>query len=220
MLVGSLATPLYNPLYAGRDDSWVLLVVLVLAHAGIGAAIGRVWVLALPVALSIAGFLLGGAEGLAWLALVLGAPVLVGATAAGMLVGRAAPRRHDALGLGFVAVALLGPAWAAVETARRGPHVPASVQRQLPIDVSLGNLCPGASDASLDRRVRRRAEVLIRELRRRPDAVVTGVTEYSDGSSERRDITVRELAEEQLADLESPQPDCDPELQRRIRAAM
>ena len=117
MLVVSLETPLYDPLYAGRDDSWVVLVVLLLAHVGIGAAVGRAWVLALPVALSIAGFLLSGAEGLAWLALVLGAPVLVGATAAGRLVRRAAPRQHDALGLGFVAVALLGPAWAAVETA-------------------------------------------------------------------------------------------------------
>jgi hypothetical protein len=220
VLVGSLLTSLYDPLYAGRDDSWTLLVVLALAHVGMGAAVGRAWVLALPAALSIAGFLLGGAEGLAWLALLLGAPVLVGVTAAGMLLGRAAPRRRDALGLGFLAVALLGPAWAVVETARRGPHVPASVQRQLPTDVSLGNLCPGASDPSFERDVRRRAEVLIRELRRRPNDVVTEVSSFSDGSDERRDITVRELAEEQLADMESPASDCDPELRRRIRAAM
>ena len=68
--------------------------------------------------------------------------------------------------------------------------------------------------------MRRRAEVLIRELRRRPNDVVTEVTAFADGSDERRDITVRELAEEHLDDMESPTPECDPELQRRIRAAM
>jgi hypothetical protein len=42
----------------------------------------------------------------------------------------------------------------------------------------------------------------------------------SDDPQERRDITIRELAEEQLEDIESNGPDCDPELERRIRAAM
>jgi hypothetical protein len=57
-------------------------------------------------------------------------------------------------------------------------------------------------------------------LRRRPDRLVTYTYYYSDDPEERRDITIRELAEEQLEDIESNGPDCDPELERRIRAAM
>jgi hypothetical protein len=43
---------------------------------------------------------------------------------------------------------------------------------------------------------------------------------YSNDPEERRDITIRELAEKQLKDIESNGPDCEPELERRIRAAM
>ena len=90
------------------------------------------------------------------------------------------------------AVAALPALWAAVETAERGEHVPASLERQLPIGLSLGNLCPGAeSDPELVRRLRRQTDVLIREL-----------------------------AEEQLADIESGGPRCVPELERRTRAAL
>ena len=221
VLVASLATPLYDPLNSGRDDWWALLVLVGAAHAGLGAAVPRSWVLALPVVLSVAAFLASGAAGLAWLTLIVGAPVLVGFTAAGWALGRASPRRRGPIALGFFAVALLPAAWAALETSKRGPHVPASVQRELPTELSLGNLCPGAeSDPVVERDVRRRAEVLIRELRRHPDHLVTYTYYYSDEPEERRDITVRELAEEQLADIESGGPDCDPKLERRIRAAL
>jgi hypothetical protein len=43
---------------------------------------------------------------------------------------------------------------------------------------------------------------------------------YSDDPEERSDITIRELAEKQRKDIESNGPDCEPELERRIRAAM
>jgi hypothetical protein len=47
------------------------------------------------------------------------------------------------------------------------------------------------------------------------------LTEYDEGAAdERRDITIRELAQEQLADMESSGSRCDPELERRLRAAM
>ena len=99
--------------------------------------------------------------------------------------------------------------------------MPAAVQSELPTEESLGNLCPGASTSpQLERDIRRRADVLIRELRRRPDHLVTYTYYYSDEPEERRDITVRKLAEEQLADIASGGPHCAPELERRIRAAM
>jgi len=68
--------------------------------------------------------------------------------------------------------------------------------------------------------IRRRAEVLVRELRRRPNHLVTYTYYSAHGDDERRDITGRELAEEQLKDLESNGPDCDPDLERRLRSAM
>ncbi len=43
---------------------------------------------------------------------------------------------------------------------------------------------------------------------------------YSDDPDERRDITIRELAQEQLHDLELGGRRCAPDLQRRLRAAL
>jgi hypothetical protein len=220
-LMLSLVTPLYLPLSSGRDDSWVLLALLAAAHVGIGAAIRRPWVFALPVAASVVAFLAGGAEGLAWMAIVIGAPALVGFTAIGRALGGRVGRQGDAIAAGCCAVALLPMAWAAVETARRGPHVPEAVERRLPMELSLGNLCPGAeTPPDLERDLRRRADALIGELRRRPAHLVTYTYHYSEGDDERRDITIRELAEEHLKDMESNGPVCDPELERRLRDAM
>ena len=220
-LVLSLATPLYLPLRSGRDDSWAVLFLLAAAHLGLGAAIRRRWVLLLPVALSIFAFLAAGADGLAWLAILLGAPALLALTAVGSALGRAFRQRSGALAVGFFALALLPAAWAGVETMRRGPPLPTSVQSRLPTEISLGNLCPGTeTPASVERNVRRRAEALIRELRRRPTHLVTYTYHSSDGDDERRDITIRELAEEQLRDMETNGPNCDPDLERRLRRAM
>jgi hypothetical protein len=220
-LVLSLATPLYRPLSSGRDDSWALLLLLAAAHLGLGAAIRHPWVLTLPVALSILVFAAAGADDLAWLAILIGAPALVALTAVGWALGRAFQQQSDVIAVVCTFVALLPAAWAAVETTRRGPPLPASVQRQLPTKISLGNLCPGAeTPAAVEQDVRGRAEVLIRELRRRPTHLVTYTYYSSDGDDERREITIRELAEEQLKDIESNGPRCAPDLERRLRSAM
>ncbi len=114
------------------------------------------------------------------------------------------------------AIALLVAGLAAGCGAHRGAHVPPEVQKSLPVDYSLGNLCPGAETSpALARRIAATADALIRELHRRPDDLVTYTFEYEDADSQTRDITVRELAREQLGDL-----DCDPRLKRRIQAAM
>jgi hypothetical protein len=217
VLIASLATPLYDPLFTGDDEWWALPGVLVFAHLGVGAAVGRWWVLALPVAVSIGFFLLGGAEELAWLWLIVGAPFLAAVTGIGFAV-----RRVRWIPAALFAVAVLPALWAGAETAERGEHVPAALERQLPIELSLGNLCPGAeSDMELVRDLRRRTDVLIRELGRRPNDLVTYTYYYSHSADEDvRDITVRELAEEQLADLESGGRNCAPELQRELRAAL
>jgi hypothetical protein len=220
-LVISLVTPLYEPLESGDDDWWAVLFMLAAAHVGLGAAVPHIWALVLPVALSVAGFIAEGAEGLAWMALAIGAPALVGLTALGVALGRVLERQRGAVAAGFFSIALLPAVWAVAETSQRGSHVPATVQRQLPTEISLGNLCPGASTPEkLERNIRRRAEVLIRELHRRPNDLVSYIYYYSDGGEQRRDITVRELAEEQLHDLETGGPNCAPRLASRIRDAL
>ena len=216
-LAASLATPLYDPLSSGEQDWWALLVLLAFAHLGLGAAVGRWWALVLPVALSVALFLLGGAEDLAWLALFFGAPAMVACTAIGLAL-----RRVRWSPAALFAVAALPALWSSAETTRRGEHVPASLERRLPIRLSLGNLCPDASTPPrLSRRLRRQTDVLIRELERRPDDLVT-FTYYDAHSADddRREITIRELTQEQLADLETGGRNCAPDLQRRIRAAL
>lgn len=216
-LAASLATPLYDPLFAGDDEWWLLPALLVFAHLGLGAAVGRWWALLLPLAFSLAFFLLGGAEELAWLWLILGAPLLVACTAIGL-----AFRRVRWIAAPLFVLAALPTFWAGAETARRGQHVPASLERRLPIRLSLGNLCPDAStEPRIERRLRAQTEVLIRELERRPDDLVT-YTYYDAHSADedRRAITLRELAQEQLSDLETGGRNCAPDLQRRLRAAL
>jgi hypothetical protein len=109
------------------------------------------------------------------------------------------------------------------DRAVRGPGriARASAEARLPIELSSGNVCPDAeTPVDVERDVRARAEALIRELGRRPNELVTYTYYDGDGADdEAREITIRELAEEQLADLDSG-GDCAPELQRRIRAAM
>ena len=221
-LVGSLFTPLYEPLTTGRDDSWAMAVVVVGAHIGVGAAVDRPWVLLLPVLFAVAAFFADGAEALSLLILVFGIPGGLLATALGR-AGAAALRRHAvALAVTVFGCTLIPVIWATIETAQRAtaPHVSGAVQARLPTDESLGNLCPGAeTPRKITRRLQRQVEVLIRELDRHPNWLVAYVYYYSDDPPERRNITVLELAEEQLRDLETG-GDCVPELQRRIRAAL
>ena len=216
VLYAVLVAALALPAFAG--DEWLaVLTLLAAAHVGLGAAVRRPWAVLLPVALCLIAFVAGGAEGLAWVILILGAPALVLLTLVGWGLAAVLPR--DGVALACLAVALVPAGWALVDTAQRGPHVPATLQRQLPIDYSLGNLCPHAeTPPALERRLRREAEVLIRELGRRPRHLVTYTFHDAHSADEdRRDITIRELAEEQLAGM---QPDCSPDLQRRLRAAL
>lgn len=136
--------------------------------------------------------------------------------------GAAALRRHAvALTLTAFACALIPVSWAGIENARRATaeHVPDAVEAQLPTDESLGNLCPDAeTPRKITRRLKHQIEVLIRELDRHPGWLVSYVYYYSDDPPERKNITVRELAEEQLKDLETG-GNCVRALQRRIRDA-
>lgn len=177
--------------------------------------------LVLPLLLAAAGFLVGGAAGLAWLALLLGLPAAMLATLVGWGLGHLTDRRSLLLAGAFYAVALGPVAWALAETFKRGEPVSAEVQAALPTEISLGNLCPGTeTPKDVERDVRRRAEALIRQLKRDPNALVIDTYFYSDDPPERRKITVRELAEERLMDMKSNGPGCAPRLARRIRAAM
>jgi hypothetical protein len=101
-------------------------------------------------------------------------------------------------------------------------HVPADVQRQLPLLTFFSGLCPGSSTTPAQRRqVMRQADVL---MRRRPNELVTiENSTFADGH-EPYDISVRELAEQRLDDLalerERTGRDCAPQLRQRMVAAL
>lgn len=61
---------------------------------------------------------------------------------------------------------------------------------------------------------------MVKLLRRRPNHLVTYTYYYEEGDDERRHITIKELAEEQLKDLEDGGPGCAPKLKRQIQAAL
>jgi hypothetical protein len=183
--------------------------------------------------LRVTWFVLEGAEGLAWLALVFGAPLLLAAPAVGLVVARVARRRGDRARWPALvvcgAVALAVPAWTAIEHLRHGPHLPPERQAQLPVDTPLVNLCEASGISRRERRaLRASVDVLLEELRERPRHLVTYTYYWADDSPEERDITVRELAEEQLKGLElASESDlavhgrrCAPGITRRLREGL
>ena len=102
-------------------------------------------------------------------------------------------------------------------------QLPLAIQRQLPLDLSLGNLCPGAeTPPELARELRSKAEVLLRELRLHPDFLVTYTFFTEEEGPVRESVTVREVAELQLDDLKSGSDlgECVPELQERLETAL
>jgi hypothetical protein len=203
-------------------DLVVWVVVFVAAHVGLGLAVARAWVLAVPVATTLVVLIVDGDNLAEWLTTILLSAIPVVFTALGWALGRG-PRWLAWPAAGLCAAGLVGATVAvAVDRFRQGPHVAPNVQRALPTEVSLGNLCPEAeSPPELERDVRRRADVLLTELRERPRHLVTYTFYYADGGgTERREITVREVAEDQLADLEAGGGDCAPGLQRRLRALL
>jgi hypothetical protein len=204
-----------------EDDVVSYLVVLAAAHIGVGLGVGRWWVIVVPVVFTVLAVALAQHDGIVFV-LVLAVVPLVLLTAVGWALSHG-PRWLVAGGLAICAGAVIVPAaLAQVQRAKRGPHVSAALQRQLPVRESLGNLCPGAeTPADVEREIRAGADVLLRELRRRPDDLVTYTYYYSDGGgTDTRDITIRQLAKEQLADLEAGGRDCAPDLQRRLHAAL
>ena len=214
----------FEPLTQGRDDSWAILACVAAAALGLGLGVGRWPALAGPVALVAGVVAVSGFETLStWFALFLGLPALCALVAIGAGLARRRPDRAPRAAAAAFAVAAVPLLWAVATTVQRGlaDELPAAVQAQLPIDKSLGNLCPGAStprDIAED--LRQRSEVLLRELREHPGRLVTYTYHWADDDPEQERITVRELAQEQLRDLENGGGSCAPDLQRRLREAL
>jgi hypothetical protein len=103
-----------------------------------------------------------------------------------------------------------------------GETLPRAIQDELPLEVSLGNLCPGAeSPPHVLREVERKAEALIRELRIHPDAVVTYMQPIEGEGPTPEQMTVREVAKIELDGLRDPDGGyCHPELAGRIEEAL
>jgi hypothetical protein len=121
-------------------------------------------------------------------------------------------------GLGAIVLMLVVAAASGCEQSD-GNRAPASVERRLPIDLYLANLCPGTeTPRRLIRKLRRQADVLLREARAHPNWLVE-FTFYNDhGDDETRLITIRQLAGEHLDSIKSHPGPCEPELRQELEA--
>lgn len=212
----SLLTPLYEPLSSGSDGTWSLPL-LGGAAVALGLGVARAWTLALAVVVCLAFFVAEGASGLAVLILVEGIPFLLVMTGAGLLLARfSAARWQVPVLIGLFALALVPAGWATGQRvqAARADRVPRDVEARLPTEGLLNGLCdPSLGRAHLDG-VRRQARALSKALESRPDELVSYLVPYADQEPEREDITVRELAEEQLRATDGCR---DPDIRRLKR---
>ena len=219
-LLATLATSLYDPFLSGDDDSWAIVVVLVGAHLALGVAVVRAWVLLLPVAAAAIAFFGTGGEALSWLIPMLYLPIAEVTAALGVLTGRALRARAAPVAAVVFAAAAVPTVVAGVATVvrARSPRVPPGVQAELPDGDSL---CPYPGRSAAERRAdEQKVDVLLRELRRNPSALVTYTWTLAESpGEERRDTTVREVAEENLGNLRGGD-DCDPPTRRRIEDAL
>lgn len=219
-VVGAAFTPLYDPLELGRDDSVWILVGLAAAHVGAGAALRHPRALLLPLPVAALSVALSD-YGLELIFALIACFAGFLAIAIGWGIAQFADRlRAGAAAVLAFAVAFVPWVWGAVETIGRldSPHAPPSLEAQLPDDqTDVAAVC-GHVEPEYAAEVRTKVEALFRQLRANPDLLVTYTYVYSDEPSETYEITVRELAEEQLDDLEA-NDEC-PELQRRLRDAI
>lgn len=186
-------------LYTESEDFSVAWIVFWLAQLGLGLGVARPWV-AIPALMTCAMLVLFmDFGGWGWLLLAAAAPLGVGLAGAGYGLAVVFGRWAMPASLAIFGVALLPGVVGTVGAVRHATaeRLPAAMQRQLPIEYSLGNLCPNAqTPRGLELRIRRQAEVLLRELKLRPDALLSYTYEYEDRDPETKDITVRALAEE------------------------
>jgi hypothetical protein len=220
MALGAYAVLMYLAFGPPLNEGTVDVTVLAFAHLLLGLGVARWWTLALPLVVAVAALFLITEE---WgLLAVFAGPVCVALTAVGRLLAYPARVRVvAAVACGGVCVlALVGDALVEL---RKGPPLPAAVQRRLPSQNSLLALCPWADDARADQaRARASVDVLLRELRQRPNHTVTYTFYWAHSDEEVRDITVRQLADTTLDDLEhgDARGPCAPEVQARLRAAL
>lgn len=200
------ATPLFDATYGVW---WLPIAAGGLATVAMGAAVARAWAVAVA---AVATLALAATSDQPLLAFFFSVPVFALLAAVGWLAGRLAG--VVAAGVLFAA-ALFPVAYATAVSLRRGEHVSPELQAALPVELSLNQLCPGASTPPrLARRLRRQAETLIREVRRDPNRLVTYTFFYEDAEDETRDITLRQLVVEN-----TDGPRCMPlGLWRRLRA--
>lgn len=193
------ATPLFHPLV---DDEWPVVVVYLCATIYVGAAIGRLWIMLVGIPVGAVVWLASESTYAILLVLIV-APILCVAGLVGVALSRVPWVRTIALALALAPFVV-----AVVEHIGRGDHVTPELQRGLPVGTF--------TDVCDRERTGPRIETLIRELERRPRDLVTYTYEFSDGPDVTRDITLRELADEIIEDLEAAH--CREDLAVQLRA--
>lgn len=203
------------------DDAaaWASGVVVFGACFAVGAAMPRSECLIAPALLATVTAVVDGSY-LAWLVFFFALAVFGAATGAGWLVGRFAGRAAAPLAWVAASAAAIGvvPVVAAEISHATAPELPPAAEQQLPLYGVGTTLCQGYPEEQAEQVQQDRA--LIRELRSRPDHLVTVEYIGGEGETDKVDIRVRELAEEELEYLEKQGPDCHPDIQRELREGL
>ena len=223
LLLVSALTGLYDALPGAETEDLVVLVVALLACLGLGLVERRLHVLLAPVAFCAVTAGLGASEGAGWFVVVVVLPILLVATAGGLALGRLLGRRAAPAAAVLAAVGAAAALWGvatSIERARAS-RLPVAVQREIERGLHLVNLCPSSETAPEGRPpFEAAARALVREVRRRPDWLVTRTVSYSHGDDERETWTVAELARDELELLEEAGPRCEARLQQALRDAL
>lgn len=222
-LAASASTGLYEYLGAGTDLSWLAIITFAAAPLALGVS----W----PLPAAFAVTLLGGVVGFAiaagsddpWLAfgvafyavaallvIAVGRLVTAGLRRAGLSRWGETRTAAVLLALSFIplAVSLQRSTW---------DKVPAAEARSLPLeDDYLANLCYSPSRGERAR-LQYEARALVKSTRTHPGWIVRTSSSGEDGTSYSR-RTVRQLAQDQLRDLEHAH--CQPALRQALRDAI
>lgn len=214
LVTSALFAGFYDPLEHG-DGRWTFWLLLCAPPLGLGLAAPYWRTLGLPLLFGVIVVTTSGDELASYLVLLFGIPIELTLTLVGCLVGRRLRERRLVPAVLVLAVALVPAGVATAQRLSRGPHVPPAVQQALPVELGVGNVCPGASNRSMRTRALAAVDALVAQLRRDPDALVTKTYYYEDGP-QTTDITVRELAQDGLEELNG----CAPSVETRIRQAL
>lgn len=198
--------------------AWAYFTAVVGPCVAVGAAMERLESFVAPGLFAIV-FAVGDGSYLAMVAFFFIFVMLGLATGAGWLIARvvrgaAVPVAAVAMVAATAGVIPMAVTQVAYATA---PRLPPEAAAALWTDTTSSGLCQSAVSGRDKENALRRDRALIRELRARPDHVLRVVYIAGEGETKEIDITVSDLAEDELEHLEDEGPRCHPDIQAALR---